>query len=899
MKNPLSSESHVSSPTPSLPLAWDPEGLIRSLPLGLCLLNDKWEIVWINRVCNELFSPDRDSTVVNLTGKSWEKCFPSGEDFKAYLADAKSKLDATGTDRRLVQLVKSDGSLFWCEIALTPPSPRSGAKGILATLTDQSERRKTEQQLRDNEKRYRSLVQNSKDMLLVYGSDGRVSNVNTATEETLGYAPGEMIGKSGYSFVHHDDLVESQKFFKRLIENPGAKISTEFRVVRKDGTWLDVEGVAVNLLDDPEIRSIVANARDITDRKKTESALRHSEAMFGSLVESLTQNVFRKDLEGRFTFVNENFCRLVGRPKGDILGKTDFDIFPFEMAQKFRNDDLAVIAAGQVFEAVEENRSPDGRRIFVRVVKTPVRNSEGTIIELQGMFWDVTEETLAVERLKESEERWRTFVETLPVGVYRTTPSRDSSFIAANRAMAQMFGCATTEELLRHKPGDLHFDQEHREEYFRRIARDQRVVDMEMRLQKVDGTPIWVRNTTAANRDETGKIAYYDGVIEDITEQKKAEADLSASRQKYLNLIDNVTDGLYEVDLAGNMTFANRALLELLGREHEELMGQNNRAYMDEENARKVFEVFNEVFRTGEAHRGYVYELIAKDGEKKFVEGSISLMRDSVGAPTGFFGVIRDITVRRKAELALEEKTRQIERANHDLVRKNAELDEFTYIASHDLQEPLRKLTAFTDFLKKDIGEGLSPRVEKDLNFIVDAANRMQTLVQDLLQLSRVGKAAMKRERVPLNECVRAALDALAIRIESAGAEIVQDELPEVWGDRTLLTQLFQNLIGNALKFIPEGVKPKIHVTYELTNDQAVLGVKDNGIGIKPEYAEQIFSPFKRLHGRDKYEGSGIGLSICRKAVERHGGTIWVESELGRGAYFKFTLGERVRSRVA
>jgi light-regulated signal transduction histidine kinase (bacteriophytochrome) len=259
--------------------------------------------------------------------------------------------------------------------------------------------------------------------------------------------------------------------------------------------------------------------------------------------------------------------------------------------------------------------------------------------------------------------------------------------------------------------------------------------------------------------------------------------------------------------------------------------------------------------------------------------------------------VIRDVTERKKARQALAERQIQLERANEDLRRKNAELDEFTYIASHDLQEPLRKLTAFTDLLRKDAGGALPERAAKDLGFIVDAAQRMQTLVQDLLLLSRAGKSAMKRERISLAECARAALDALAMRIEATGARIIQDDLPEVWGDRTMMTQLYQNLIGNALKFIGPR-KPVVHLTLDRDAEgEITLGVKDNGIGLKQEYAEQIFAPFKRLHGRDKYEGSGIGLSICRKCVERHGGRIWVESQSGEGAHFRFTLGERTSPR--
>ncbi len=238
---------------------------------------------------------------------------------------------------------------------------------------------------------------------------------------------------------------------------------------------------------------------------------------------------------------------------------------------------------------------------------------------------------------------------------------------------------------------------------------------------------------------------------------------------------------------------------------------------------------------------------------------------------------------------ALAQSITKVVRMNKSLRRKNAELDEFTYIASHDLQEPLRQLTAFSSMLRRDLGGDLPARAAQDLEFIVEAATRMQTLVQKLLELSRTGNAALKWEWLALDACVDHALDILAPYIHATDATIIRDALPEVWGDRTMLTQLYVNLLSNALKFHGEH-KPVIHITAEQQGKQWVFGVRDNGIGIKADYHEQIFAPFKRLHGRSTYAGAGIGLTICRKAVERHGGRIWVESTVGVGSHFRFTL---------
>ena len=253
-----------------------------------------------------------------------------------------------------------------------------------------------------------------------------------------------------------------------------------------------------------------------------------------------------------------------------------------------------------------------------------------------------------------------------------------------------------------------------------------------------------------------------------------------------------------------------------------------------------------------------------------------------------------DITERKRAEEALAERSVQLGRTNRELVALNAELDDFTNVASHDLQEPLRTLTAFSDMLRKDLDQSLPERAAQDVGFITDAAKRMQTLIQDLLALSRAGRVAKRREKVSLGECADRALEALAIRMKETGAQVTRDELPEVWGDSTLLTQLYQNLIGNALKFCGDQ-PPVIRLTVEKRDGSPVFGVQDNGIGIESKYAQQIFQPFRRLHGHAQYEGSGIGLAICRKIVERHGGKIWVDSEPGKGAHFRFTITHRRR----
>ncbi len=243
------------------------------------------------------------------------------------------------------------------------------------------------------------------------------------------------------------------------------------------------------------------------------------------------------------------------------------------------------------------------------------------------------------------------------------------------------------------------------------------------------------------------------------------------------------------------------------------------------------------------------------------------------------------------SQLELRRKAGRLTQINAELSQLNRELDEFTHIASHDLQEPLRKLMSFSALLRQDIDGDLPPRATQDLDFIVDAAGRMQKLVNDLLALSRSGRSALQVNPLELGDCVQDALAALSERVRSSGARIHVEPLPTVFGDRTLLTQLYQNLVGNALKYAHPDRPAEIRITAEQRSGAWIFGVRDNGIGIPAEYTDQVFAPFKRLHGRSEYDGTGIGLAICRKAIERHEGRIWVESEPGTGSHFRFTLG--------
>jgi len=241
---------------------------------------------------------------------------------------------------------------------------------------------------------------------------------------------------------------------------------------------------------------------------------------------------------------------------------------------------------------------------------------------------------------------------------------------------------------------------------------------------------------------------------------------------------------------------------------------------------------------------------------------------------------------------ALDDARTRLEEQAQELQRSNAELEQFAYVASHDLQEPLRKVASFCQILERRYGDELDDRAKQYLAFAVDGAKRMQQLINDLLMFSRVGRVTREPEELELADIVRRALDALGAAIEESGARVEIDELPRVRGDAVLLGLVFQNLIGNAVKFRRDGVAPEVAISSRPRDDGFwEIAVSDNGIGVEDQYADRIFVIFQRLHAREAYAGTGIGLAMCRKVVEHHGGELWLETGgTGDGATFRFTL---------
>lgn len=385
-----------------------------------------------------------------------------------------------------------------------------------------------------------------------------------------------------------------------------------------------------------------------------------------------------------------------------------------------------------------------------------------------------------------------------------------------------------------------------------------------------------------------GAVTSVVGVAIDITERTQAEAELRSSLRLNEMILRSAGEGISGVDTDGRTTFINPAGLALLGYTEEEVIAKRQHALIHHSYAdgtpfpREACSVYA-AFTDGEVHSVTDEVFWRKDGTSFPVDYVSTPIFNESGGVEGAVLSFRDITARKSAE-------EELRRTNEDLRRSNTELEQFAYVASHDLQEPLRTVTSFSQLLAARYADQQDELTQKYVQYIGEGTRRMSQLLQDLLRYSRVSTFTDVRTPVRMRLVVAQVLQDLRDQIERTGAQVQMDDLPAVLGDASQLRQLLQNLIGNAVKFRhPErGASVQIHARQQ--GKMAYFEVRDNGIGIEPQFFERIFTIFQRLHTRKTYEGNGIGLSIAKKIVERHGGQIWLSSVPGAGTTFSFTL---------
>ncbi len=508
---------------------------------------------------------------------------------------------------------------------------------------------------------------------------------------------------------------------------------------------------------------------------------------------------------------------------------------------------------------------------------------EGNVAGLEGMFFDITERRRAEKALRESEEKYRNILNNAQVGIFRTRIS-DSKILECNDRFAEMLGFKDRAECLASCLLSEHYvDAESRGRLLGELREKGKFNDMEIRFYKTDGSVVWFRGS-ARIPPEGG---YIDGVAYDITHEKQTLEALANSEERYRSIIENIQEGYYEADIAGNLKFFNESLLRILGYTRQELSGMNNRALTNETNAKKLYQVFNRLYQEEKPSKGFDWEIIRKDGTVRLVEASVALIKDAEGRRTGFRGIVRDVTEEKRMEA-------QLQRAE-----KMETVGTLAGGVAHDLNNILSGLVSYPELLLLQLPEN-SP-LRKPISTIQQSGQKAVAVVQDLLTLAR--RAIVMREPLNLNEVILqylASPEYEKVLEFHRGVETVtrlEKGLLNMLGSTTHLSKTVMNLISNAAEAMPLGGRIQVSTGNQYIDspisgyddikegDYVTLTVSDSGTGIPPEDIGKIFEPFytKKRMGRS---GTGLGMSVVWGTVKDHQGYIDIRSEEGDGTTF-------------
>jgi PAS domain S-box-containing protein len=769
--------------------------------------------------------------------------------------------------------------------------------GLLYTLIQWSLR-----SLRKSYSLLYAVLEGTTDAIFVKDIQGRYITINSMAARLLGRPVEGIIGKDDTELLPPESAHQIQEN-DRLILSTGQPQSREEIVTinHNQRIFLSTKGVYRDLQGD--VAGIVGIAHDITEQKRVQEQLAElviSEAIarqeneatqkrISHILDNTSDAFISLDSEWRYTYVNQKAGQLSHRRPEDLIGKNIWEEFPQGVGQTFYHAYCKALAQ-QEFIQLEVYYQPWDRWFENRIY--PCKDG------LSIFFQEITDQKRAELALVASERRYRSLVVATSQVVWVTDAVGQA--IDYSPSWRELTGQSEEEVKGWGWISAIHpEDRERTAQLWSHAVETKSIYQSEHRVRTADGTYRFFLVRGIPILDENGEIQEWIGTHTDITERKLAEEALRQSKEQLHVFLDNSPAVIYQKDLDGRFILVNRRLENLVKLNRKQILGRTDYDIFPKELA----DIFGKNDRMVLAAQIPVEsEEISpeEDGIHTYISLKFPLL-DSAGVPYAVCGISTDITQRKRAEEALrqvkeeleikvQERTAELQRLNEDLQRSNQELEQFAYVASHDLQEPLRAVGGYTQLLMQEYpADCLDESVREYMDYILDGATRMQQLIRDLLTYSRVGSRTQVFAPTDCNVVLQRTLENLQVAIAESKATITYDALPTITADKNQLVQLFQNLIGNAIKFCRDKV-PQVHVTAELTDQAWRFEVRDNGIGIKPQYLDRIFVIFKRLHTRKEFSGTGIGLAICKKIVERHGGRIWVQSQLGVGTTFYFTL---------
>jgi PAS domain S-box-containing protein len=591
--------------------------------------------------------------------------------------------------------------------------------------------------------------------------------------------------------------------------------------------------------------------------------------------------------DGRIVLLNVQAEKQFGYRRDELVGQLVTNIIPEGFAERLIEDGTRTAAEAleqQIGTGLElSGLRKDGSEFPIEIMLSPLKSNEGVLVT--AAIRNISVRRAAEDHLAQMESRYRGLLEAAPDAM--VVVNQDGRIVLLNVQAEKQFGYRR-DELVGQLVTNIipeGFAERLIEDGTRTAAEalEQQIgTGLELSGLRKDGSEFPIEIMLSPLKSNEGVLVT--AAIRNISVRRAAEDHLAQMESRYRGLLEAAPDAMVVVNQDGRIVLLNVQAEKQFGYRRDELVGQLVTNIIPEGFAERLIADrlrSAEDAQTQQIGTGIELSAHRKDGSEFPIEIMLSPLESDEGVLVT--AAIRDITARKEAEAHLLNKMAELRRSNE-------ELEQFAYIASHDLQEPLRMVASYTQLLARRYKGKLDSDADEFIAFAVDGAGRMQRLIQDLLTFSRVASKGEILSATPSDTAFQHAIKNLTGAIEDSGALVTHDPLPIVNADQAQLVQLFQNLVGNAIKY-RRTETPRVHVS-ALTRDSGkwTFSVADNGIGIEPQYFERIFGMFQRLHKRDEFSGTGIGLAICKKIVERHGGHISVESEPGVGSTFHFEL---------
>ncbi|GAB3718138.1 PAS domain-containing sensor histidine kinase [Spirosoma lituiforme] len=812
--------------------------------------------------------------------------------------------------------------------------------GVMVLCQDVTAQKKAEQSLKESEQRFQAAVDAVQGILWTNNAVGEMEGEQPGWAGLTGQTYEEYRGYGWSNVVHPDDAQPTLDAWTVAVREQHPFVF-EHRLRLKDGTWGIFSVRAIPLFNaDHTVKEWVGVHTNLTEQRRIEVALRESEARFRNLIDvaPIATAIFRGP-DHIIDLANDAHLTLWGRRADEVLNKPLFDALPEVKGQGFEEILAHVLATGEPFYANELHapivRNGQLETVYFNFVYQALREADGTVTGVIVVANEITDQVGARKKIEESEARIRSLVDSAPFPIAAYV-GREMRIQLANQSILDIWGKGN--DVIGKCYADILPELENQEIFAQldRVyttgtpfhAKHQRV-DL-----VVDGqlTPYYFNYSFTPLFDASGHVYGVMNTAADITDLALAKQRVEEAEATLRGAIELAELGTWEIDLQTRTLDYSERLRGWFGIGNDEIITPE-RAYRPVriDDRPRVMAAIAHAITPGS---GGIYDIEyavnpAETGRERVLHIQGRAFVNDQGEPYKVSGTAQDVTDQRRVQLELErqvqERTEELEATNEELlasseeltatneeltesnqllVHSNENLQRFAYVASHDLQEPLRKIQQFGDLLKADYGDRLGDELIY-LERMQSAANRMSVLIRDLLNFSRMSTQRETGEPVSLNQIVQTVLSDLDLVIEETSAQMLIEPLPTVIGDALQLGQLFSNLLSNSLKFRQPGVTPVIRVRADqigvdqLPADARPLRmaltyhriqVADNGIGFDEKYLDRIFQVFQRLHSRSEFVGTGIGLAICEKVVVNHGGAITGTSQPGQGATFSVYL---------